>query len=130
MQNKNRNLKYDLRITEEELALFKEKAKHYGSVSAMIRKAVEVLDDRERKSKIELVEEFGNKLHHFDVQFSHVAGNLNQVVKRANQLAIGGILNNSFFEKELYPQIVIINKHILEIKKMQKSIFKQLLAMK
>lgn len=130
MQKNNRLENYKVRLTKEELALFKEKAKHYGSVSAMIRKAVEVLDDRERKSRFELLEEFGEKLHQSDVQLSHVAGNLNQVVKRANQLAIGGILHTSFFENVLYPQIVIINKHILEIKKMQKSIFKQLISMK
>lgn len=129
MQKKNRNQLHKVRLTEDELELFKAKAQSFSSVSSMIRKAVECLDDREKKNKIDLLEEFSTLLHQYDVQFSHVSGNLNQVVKQANQLAIGGVLGKSFFEKALYPQIVEVNKHILEIKKMQKSIFSKLLKL-
>ena len=109
------------------MTLFKEKATKFNSVSSMIRIAVSGLEDGASKSKIELLNEFSDLLHQYNVQFSHVTGNLNQVVKRANQLALSHNLQLSFFEEALYPQIVNINKQIIEIKKIQKSIFKQLL---
>lgn len=127
MKKGNKNLMLKFRLTEEELELFKEKAAKFNSISSMIRTAVIGLDDGASKSKIELLNEFSNLLHQYDVQFSHVTGNLNQTVKRANQLALSHNLQFSFFEEILYPQIVNINKHIIDIKKLQKSIFKQLL---
>lgn len=127
MKKSNKKLKLDIRLTEEEMTLFKEKATKFNSVSSMIRIAVSGLEDGASKSKIELLNEFSDLLHQYNVQFSHVTGNLNQVVKRANQLALSHNLQLSFFEEALYPQIVNINKQIIEIKKIQKSIFKQLL---
>lgn len=129
MKKKNRTFKYDLRLTEEELISFKEKATHHDSVSSMIRKAVEALDHKKEKKKIEVLDEFAELLRSYDNQFSHVTGNLNQVVKRANQLAKVGGLDKNFLEKELYSQIINVNKNILAIKKMQKSIYSQLLNM-
>lgn len=106
------------------------KALSHGGISSMVRKAVKQLDDKRMKSKIELLEEFSSLLREYDVQLGHVSGNLNQVVKRANQLSIGGVLSISFLEKQLYPQIIEVHKEIIEVKRLQKSIFRKILNMK
>lgn len=129
MKKSNRNLTCKFRLTEEEFEVFKKKAAAYNSMAAMIRFAVNVLDNDASKSKIEWLNEYSTLLRQYDTQFSHAVGNLNQVVKRANTLAISRNLTFSFFEKTLYPEIVNINKLIIEIKTLQKSIFKTLLKL-
>lgn len=129
MKKEKRILKYDIRLTEEELEQFKKKAEGFSSVSSMIRIAVEHLDDRAKKSKIDLLDEFSALLRKYDLQFSHVAGNLNQVVKRANLLSLSHSLDIRFLEEVLYPQIIDTNKLIIEIKQMQKSIFSHILKL-
>lgn len=129
MKKQNRNLTVKIRLTEEELEAWKEKSLAFGSLSSMLRMAVETFDSKGKRNKIEFLDEFSKLLRSYDNQFSHVTGNLNQVVKRANQLAKVGGLDKNFLEKELYSQIINVNKNILAIKKMQKSIYSQLLNM-
>lgn len=129
MKKKNRNLTVKIRLTEEEFEAWKEKSLAFGSLSSMLRMAVETFDSKGKRNKIEFLDEFSKLLRSYDNQFSHVTGNLNQVVKRANQLAKVGGLDKNFLEKELYSQIINVNKNILAIKKMQKSIYSQLLNM-
>lgn len=129
MKKEKRIKEYKIRLTEEELAQFKKKAEAYSSVSSMIRTAVEHLDDKAKKSKIETLDEFSTLFHQYDVRFSHVTGNLNQIVKRANQLSLSGSLDVRFLEESLFPEIVNANKFILEIKRMQKSVFSHLLKL-
>ena len=130
MQKKNsKTSKCDIRLSQEEFELFKEKAAAFGSLSSMIRKAVECLDNQVSKHKIDWLEEFSQKLHHNNVLLSHISGNLNQVVKRANELAVKQSLPFSFFEQELYPEIVEVNKQILELKQVQKKVFLQALKL-
>ena len=78
MQKKNRTFIYKVRLTEDEFELFKEKAAAFGSLSAMVRKAVECLDSQISKHKIDWLEEFSDILHHNNVLLSHISGNLNQ----------------------------------------------------
>lgn len=129
MKKKNRNLTVKIRLTEEEFEAWKEKSLAFGSLSSMLRMAVETFDSKGKRNKIEFLDEFSKLLRSYDNQFSHVTGNLNQVVKRANQLAKVGGLDKNFLEKELYSQIINVNKNILAIKKIQKSIYSQLLNM-
>lgn len=126
-EKKTHSLK--IRLTEEEFAQFKKKAEAYNSISSMIRIAVEGLDCRTSKSKIEILTEFSTLLQEYDLNFSHVTGSLNQVVKRANQLSLSKTLDVSFLKETLYPQILDTNKLIIEIKRMQKSLFSNLLKL-
>ena len=81
MQQKNRKTsKCDIRLSPEEFELFKEKAAAFGSLLAMVRKAVECLDSQISKHKIDWLEEFSDILHHNNVLLSHISGNLNHGV--------------------------------------------------
>lgn len=129
MQKKNRKFLQKVRLTEEEKSLFETKAKAYQSMSSMIRAAVEQLDDHASKCKIEWLEEFSSQLHHNDVLLSHISGNLNQVVKRANELALASSLPFSYFEIYLYPEIVKVHKCILELQRLQAKTYTRLLRL-
>ena len=55
-----------------------------------------------------------------------MGGNFNQVVKRANELAIANELTLPYFEKVLYPQIMELQKLLTAIKQEQHQIAKRL----
>lgn len=126
MQKKNRTFKYDIRLSDDEKEQFLNKSKGFPSMSSMIRAAVEQLDDHASKCKIEWLEEFSSQLHHNDVLLSHISGNLNQVVKRANELALASSLPFSYFEIYLYPEIVKVHKCILELQRLQAKSYTRL----
>lgn len=129
MKKQNKTQSYKIRLTEAEMALFKHKAEDYASLSAMIRRAVEQLDNRASKQKIDLLDEFGALLHQQEVLLSHISGSLNQVVKRANQLSVSKQLAMPFFEQMLFPKISEAHKLVLDIKQTHKAIFRQMLKM-
>ena len=55
-----------------------------------------------------------------------MGGNFNQVVKRANELAIANELTLPYFEKVLYPQIMELQKLLTAVKQEQHQIVKRL----
>lgn len=55
-----------------------------------------------------------------------MGGNFNQVVKRANELAIDNKLTVPFFEDALFPQIMELQKLLAAIKQEQHQIAKRL----
>jgi hypothetical protein len=60
-------------------------------------------------------------------ELSWIGGNLNQVVKRANELAIIGKLTQSYFDDILFPQVREIQELICEIKDEQYHIVKKIM---
>lgn len=54
-------------------------------------------------------------------------GNLNQTVKRANELAIIGKLDQFYYDNLLYPRIMEIQKLICEVKDEQYHIVKKIM---
>ncbi len=65
----------------------------------------------------------------YQQELSWIGGNLNQVVKRANELAIIGKLDQLYYENLLYPRIMEIQELICEIKDEQQKIVKKLIKM-
>ena len=60
-------------------------------------------------------------------ELSWIGGNLNQVVKRANELAIIGKLDQFYYDNLLYPRIMETQKLICDIKDEQQQIVKKLI---
>lgn len=106
-----------IRISPEDEALFKRKAANYKSVSAMIRAAVNQLDDTATQGKIAAIHQLHDYYQRYQQQLSWLGGNFNQTVKRANELAIGKELTPQFFERELYPQAREVSQFIQELKR-------------
>lgn len=115
-----------IRLSPEDDALFKRKAAHYKTVSAMVRDAVKQFDDTATHGKIEALRDMTTLYHKYQQDLSWLGGNFNQTMKRANELAIGQELTPQFFEQTLYPQVTEILKLINSIKREQHDIAKRL----
>ena len=102
---KKKCIRLEIRLTDDEAQMFQNKAKNYGgNVSAMVRDAVRQFDDKRTRGKIETMEallQFYKKYHQ---QLSWLGGNFNQCMHRANELAIEGELNESYFRCILIPE--------------------------
>ena len=121
-----RNIIRKVRLTPEEDALFKRKAARYKTVSAMVRDAVAQFDDTATRGKVKALREMTALYHKYEQDLSWLGGNFNQTMKRANELAIAQELTPQFFEQVLYPQITQLQQLIIDIKREQHHIAKQL----
>ena len=103
---KNQRTKvFQLRLTADELLSLKEKAVPYQSVSNYIRKAVEEFTHVDVKQQIEMMQDLCAFYQKFQNELSWAGSNLNQSVKRANELAVAGLLAPSYVYEVLFPTI-------------------------
>ena len=121
-----RNIIRKVRLTPEEDALFKRKAARYKTVSAMVRDAVAQFDDTATRGKVKALREMTALYHKYEQDLSWLGGNFNQTMKRANELAIAQELTPQVFEQVLYPQVTQLQQLIIDIKREQHHIAKQL----
>ena len=115
-----------IRLSPEEEALFKRKAAHYSTVSAMVRDAVKQFDDTATVGQIDALNKMTDLYLKFQQDLSWLGGNFNQTMKRANELATAQELTPQFFEQVLYPQVTEIQKLINSVKREQHDIAKRL----
>lgn len=109
---------FQMRLTKEEAEQLKEKAsKGYGSVSHYVRCAVDEYSNVNAKQRLELIRELGQFYRKYWDELSWAGGNLNQTVKRANELAIAGKLMPYYIEHVLMPKIQETQDTITEIKR-------------
>ena len=102
---KKKCIRLEIRLTEDESQMFQIKAKSYGgNVSAMVRDAVRRFDDKRTRGKIETMEALLQFYKKYQQQLSWLGGNFNQCMHRANELAIEGELNESYFRCILIPE--------------------------
>lgn len=108
---------FQLRLTPEEAALFKEKSEPYGSISHYIRCAVVEYSNVHVKQRLELIKELGAFYRKFQNELSWAGGNLNQSVKRANELSVAGLLPPSYVREVLLPTILETQRTLKRDKK-------------
>ena len=117
MNDTNRNHVCKVRLNDEELQLFQKKALSYGgNTSAMIRDAVTRFDDKRTRGRIEAMTTLLSFYNKYQQQLSWLGGNFNQVMHRANELAIDDKLNESYFHKVIMPEAQSTLKAIRGIK--------------
>ena len=114
-------------LTPKDTALFEKKAVHYKNWGPFIRDAVKQFNDIGTHRKLEALNEMVNLYKKHQDELSWIGGNFNQTVKRANELANNGELNQSYFDKVLSPQIREIQELICDIKEEQHQIAKTLI---
>ena len=115
-----------IRISAQDAELIKQKAVNYKTVSSMIWDAIKQFDDTGTKRKIAALNEMTALYKKYQQDLAWMRGNFNQVVKRANELAIANELTLPYFEKVLYPQIMGLQKLLTAVKKEQHQIVKRL----
>lgn len=107
---------FQLRLSLEEAERIKQFAKDYSSVSDYIRCAVKEYSNVNAKMKMELMGELGQFYRKYWDELSWMGGNLNQAMKRANELAIAGLLTPAYFKEILIPLLESNREKLIEIK--------------
>ena len=117
MNDANRNNVCKVRLNDEELRLFQKKAQSYGgNTSALIRDAVARFDDKRTRGRIEAMTTLLSFYTKYQQQLSWLGGNFNQVMHRANELAIDGKLSENYFREVVMPEVKETVKTIRGIK--------------
>ncbi len=127
MKEDKRVNRINLHLNNKELELFRNKAKNYSQMSAMIRDAVTQFDDIKTKGWITALNDLSILISNFSTELSKQGGNLNQITKRANELILMGELNKTYYEEVISPQIKLLQELVYDAKKQQSEIFKRLL---
>lgn len=100
-----RTITFKVRLTQEELQLFQKKAENYGgNASAMVRDAVQLLDDKGVRGQVKSMNALISFYKTYQQQLSWLGGNFNQSMHRANELAIAGELSPDYFSSVLLPK--------------------------
>ena len=115
-----------IRISAQDAELIKQKAVNYKTVSSMIWDAIKQFDDVGTKRKITTLNEMMTFYNKYQQDLAWMGSNFNQVVKRANELAIANELTVPFFENVLFPRIEELQKLLTVIKQEQHQIVKRL----
>ena len=68
------------------------------------------------RQKLDLIMELGNFYRSFQNELSWAGGNLNQSVKRANELALAGMLSKAYVQEILLPVIRDTQETLAKIK--------------
>lgn len=114
----NQRTKYfQLRLTPEEYASLKEKSASYTSVSHYIRSAIAEYSDINAKLKLQLLNDLGEFYRKFQNELSWAGGNLNQSVKRANELSVAGLLSGTYISEVLMPAVSDVQKTLDTMKR-------------
>ena len=117
MNETNRNHVCKVRLSDEELQLFQKKAQSYdGNTSAMIRDAVSRFDDKRTRGRIEAMTTLLSFYTKYQQQLAWLGGNFNQVMHRANELAIDDKLDENYFRKVIMSEAKAAVKAIRSIK--------------
>ena len=127
MKEDKRVNRINLHLNNKELEMFRNKAKNYSQMSAMIRDAVIQFDDIKTKGWITALNDLSILISNFSTELSKQGGNLNQITKRANELIFMGELDKTYYEEVISPQIKQLQELVYDVKKQQSEIFKRLL---
>lgn len=117
----------EIYLSPKDAALFEKKAVHYKNWGPFIRDAVKQFNDIGILRRIDALNEMTALYKKYQQELSWIGGNLNQAIKRANELAIIGELTQSYFEDILSPQVREIQELICNIKDEQSLIVKRLI---
>ena len=115
-----------IRMSLEEERLLKEKAVNYKTISSMVWDAIKLFDDKATIGKFDALNEMVALYRKYQQDLSWMGGNFNQIVKRANELAIGEELTIPYFKQVLFPKIKELQDLLCDIKREQHQIAKKL----
>ena len=104
-----------VRMTEDEMAYYQQQAASYTSMSHYVRAAMKEYSNPNLKLQHELIPQIGEFYQKVHNELSWAGGNLNQAMKRTNELAAAKLLTPSFVEKVLFPVIVDTRDSIHQI---------------
>lgn len=96
-----------VRMTPEEQSTLKEKLKEKKmTIATYVRSAMAEYSNTDARQRLELINNLGTFYRKFREELSWAGSNLNQSVKRANELAVAGLLPPSYIREVLMPVIL------------------------
>lgn len=113
-----------IRLSPQEEAEFLRKAQSFPSMSAMIRKAVELLDNEGAVQRLERMKSLTKLYHEFDSGLAIVGNNLNQAVRNFNRLTAQAQVTTPFITDVVYPAVKDTQVLVGEIKNALKDAVK------
>ena len=100
-----RTNRIEILFTDTELERLKIRSKEFRSISSYIRAALVEFSDKDAKGRMQAVEEMASLCRRFKDELGWAGGNLNQAMKRANELAISGLLTAAYYKEVVLPSI-------------------------
>ena len=105
-------------MTPEEQSTLKEKLKEKKmTIATYVRSAMAEYSNTDARQRLELINNLGMFYRKFRDELSWAGSNLNQSVKRANELSVAGLLPPSYIREVLMPTILETQKTLNEIKR-------------
>lgn len=126
---KKREHTYKIRLSDDELKLFKRKAQRYQNMSVMIRDAVRQFSDVQTKRKIETLVDLKGYYVRNDNKLSWLGSNINQIAHNANLMMIDGKLSPDYYHNRVMPTLEAMLKDIRQMKSEEHEIYCNLLKL-
>ena len=126
MMKTNKTASIHMRVTEEELAMFKEKTKKYPSMTSMLLAAVKNLNEHTMSNRMAHVLELKAELDEQNRQLGRMGANLNQIAKYFNQISNAGIIGDYWVDEALKAQEAIM-AYKLKMEKLNDVIISKIL---
>lgn len=105
-----------LRVTEDEAAEILSRAKNYSSINHYIKCALAEFSDVDAQRRHLLIKALGQYYLKFRDELSWAGGNLNQVVKRANELAQVNLLPPAYVKQVVMPAVQSLQDTMTKMK--------------
>lgn len=127
MDNKGRSFRIEIRLTEDEYKNIHHNAIEYNSISQYIRMAIKEYGSSDIKKRLDAMNTLTSHYEQYHNVLFHAAANLNQTVKRANELQQAGLLTPSYLQMSVMPQVQQTTTAIMDIRKMLQSVINKLI---
>lgn len=92
----NKNKRIDLRLTEKEYLILKEKAKNYPTFSSFVLDACRNFDDELGIKRLNVIRKWCSDFNKYEFDLNQIGRNINQIAHYLNKLADVGILSDKF----------------------------------
>ena len=125
-------IRLEIRLSPTEYKIFMDKKDEKGTMSQMIRDAVNVFNPIETKGKLATINELSSNLNASTVELNRIGNNINQIAHVLNVDFINNLVNLQRTRDSSYKNIENRLNQVLEeiakVKKIETKIYKRMLS--
>lgn len=125
---KNKTKRLYLRFTEDEIEMIRKKSEKYQTMSGYLREALKEFSDSNAKQRLEIRKNLADKYSDFDEKLAHLGGNLNQTMRRINEVARADGPVVFLLKNDMLPLVKnaysLLNEFRIELRKITKYALK------
>ena len=112
-----RTKRIEILFTGAEYDRLKERSGSFKSISSYIRAALSEFSDKDAKRRMDAVENMALICRRLQDELGWAGSTLNQAMKRANELAVAGLLSGTYYKEVVMPSIEDIKRVIDTMRK-------------